>query len=178
MSHTHGNRRSTRWIALAGLSATAWAAHAGDMAPAANGVMTFPNVQVESAPVAQAAPSTPRAKPGKSGFTAFIDPATGKLASPTPEQAAELSRAAATAKSGTATAQNRLSSVAPQAQPIYPAQGGVGMALDDLQMSYSVARRDGQGKVATDCIPGTELARWSAKKSKHSAKHTSTGEEK
>jgi hypothetical protein len=178
MSQTHGNRRSARWIALAGLSATAWAAHAGDAAPTANGVMTFANVQVESAPVARAAPSTPRAKRGEAGFTAFIDPATGKLTSPTAEQAADLAQAAAAAKPGAAKAQNRLSSVAPQAQPIYPAQGGVGMALDDLQMSYSVARKDGQGKVATDCIPGTELARWSSKKAKHTAKHTSTGEEK
>lgn len=178
MRHTHGNRRPTRWIALAGLSVTAWAAYAGDAAPAANGVMTFPNVKVESAPMTQAASSTPRAKPGKAGFTAFIDPATGKLTSPTPEQAAELARAAAAAKPSAANAQNRLSSVAPQAQPIYPAQGGVGMALDDLQMSYAVARKDGQGKVATDCIPGTDLARWSSKKAKHAAKHTSTGEEK
>lgn len=156
------DRSPARWLTLAGLSAAAFAAHAGDFAvTGANGAMTFPNVQVVTAPAPVA--SKPAAAQG--GMRAFVDPATGKLVSPSAEQAAALEAAEPARPAAT----SRMRSQASAPTEIYPAQGGVGITLNDSYMSYSVARKDAGGKVATDCVPGSELSRWSSKKS--SARH-------
>lgn len=172
--HDFTDRTTARWLTLAGLSVAAFAAHGGDAATGLNGAMTFPNVQVVNAP----APVASKALPAQGGMRAFVDPATGKLVQPSAEQAAAL-EAAAPARPASSS---RLRSLAPTQAPteIYPAQGGVGMTLDESTMSYSVARKGAGGKVTTDCIPGSELDRWSSKKSagrpSHKASHM--GDEK
>ena len=170
--HDSPDRHTARWLTLAGLSAAAFAAQGSEPAAATSGVMTFPNVQVVASPVLAATPA-----PAAQGrMRAFIDPATGKLVQPTAEQAAEL-EAASQARPAVAS---RLRSLAPETTAIYPAQGGVGMTLDESQMSYFVARKDANGKVASACIPGSELGRWSSKKSAagHAHKHAITGAQK
>ncbi len=176
MNHILGNRQAARWLALAGLSATAFAAQAGDVATGNNGVMTFPHVQVVSSPVA-AADRAKTGSAGQAGMTAFIDPATGQFTGPTAQDAAALEAAKPTVAATSAT-QNRRSTLAARTPNIYPAQGGVGVALDDSTMQYSVARKDGKGQVVTDCVPGQEVAHWTSKKTRRVAKHaSSTGEQ-
>lgn len=168
--HDFPDRTTARWLTLAGLSVAAFAAHGGDAATGLNGAMTFLNVQVVNAP----APVASKALPAQGGMRAFVDPATGKLVQPSAEQAAAL-EAATPARPASSS---RLRSLAPT--EIYPAQGGVGMTLDESTMSYSVARKGAGGKVTTDCIPGSELGRWASKKpaTRHNHKTAHAGEQK
>ncbi len=160
--HDFPDRHTARWLTLAGLSAAAFSAHGSEPVTGANGVMTFPNVQVVASP----APVVTRAQAAQGAMRAFIDPATGQLVQPSAEQAAAL-EAAGPARPAAAS---RLRSLAPVTTEIYPAQGGVGMTLDESHMSYFVARKEAGGKIATACVPGNEVGGWSSKKS--SARHT------
>lgn len=168
------HRPTARWLTLAGFSAAAVAAQASEPASAANGVMTFPNVSVIAAPsTSRGATQAPGAQ---GGMRAFIDPVTGKLAPPTAEQAAELEAATPTRPS----VASRVGASATTPAAVYPSRGGVGLTLDESQMSYFVARKDASGKVETTCIPGNQVAHWSAKKApaRHAAKAAAAGERK
>ena len=171
--HDIQDRHTARWLALAGLSAAAFAAQGSELAADGHGVMTFPNVQVVASPVP--APVATAARPAQGAMRAFVDPATGKLVQPSAEQAAALEAAGPPRPA----AASRLRSLAPAAAEIYPAQGGVGITLDESQMSYFVARKGTGGQVATACVPGSEVGGWSSKKSvvRHTHK-TSAGDQK
>jgi len=170
--HDFPDRHTARWLTLAGLSAAAFAAHGSEPTTATNGVMTFPNVQVVASPAPAAIP----APAAQGAMRAFLDPVTGKLVQPSAEQAAAL-EAASPARPAAAS---RLRSLAPVTTDIYPAQGGVGMMLDESQMSYFVARKEAGGKIATACVPGSELSGWSSKKSaaRHTHKTVMAGDQK
>jgi hypothetical protein len=152
------NRSTGRWLAAAGLAGVTMAAQAADPAASENGLMTFPNVRVVSAPVPAAkAAAAPQAQ---GAMRAYIDPATGQLTQPTAEQAAALDAQA----SAPTARQSRVQSEA-VTTTIYPAQGGVGMMLDESQMTYYVARRSADGTLMTVCLPDAKAARSALKAS-------------
>ena len=154
---------AARWLALAGLSAAAAAAQAADPASAPNGLMTFPNVRVQT--LAESGLKAPRAAAVASpaGMKAYIDPATGQLTQPSAEQAAALDAAGKPA----ATRDSRAAAAAPRT--LYPEQGGVGMALDDSFDSTFIARKTADGHVTTDCLPNAQTARQALKARNHRA---------
>jgi hypothetical protein len=123
-------RRPVRWLAFAGVSLTALTAQAGEPQVSANGLMTFPNVTVVAQPPAEkGAPSAPA-----DGLKAYRDPVTGKLTSPTPEQAAALDAAA---RAAAPQAKARVA----KPQTFRPNHGGVGIKLDGTHARYGVGAR-------------------------------------
>lgn len=119
-------RRPVERLAACGLALAATSVQA---APE-NGLMTFPHVNVATQ---QAAPQQAAAAAG--GLKAYKDPATGKLGSPSPDQAAELDKAIRASAAGP-----RARSARPAT--IHPPQGGVGVVLDDAHTQYSVAHKN------------------------------------
>lgn len=128
-----GARRPRReWLAAAGMATAALSAQAGN-----DGVMSFPNVQVQAQPVNASAP-------GQGGFMAYKDPVTGQLTGPNPEQAALLLAAAARAPAP----------LFKQAPPSpRPAHGGVSLMLDERQARYAMARKADDGSITESCEP-------------------------
>ncbi|WP_332853557.1 choice-of-anchor J domain-containing protein [Duganella sp. S19_KUP01_CR8] len=120
-------RRPANWLALSGLALAATAAQAVPD----NGLMTFPYVNV----VAQQAAPQQTATADAGGLKAYKDPATGKLGSPNPDQAAELDKAIRASAAGP---KSRL--VRPA--PIHPPHGGVGVMLDEAHTQYSVVHKN------------------------------------
>ncbi len=119
-------RRPAEVLALSGLALAATTVQA---APD-DGLMTFPHVNV----VTQQAAPQQAATADVRGFKAYKDPATGKLGSPSQDQAAELDKAI------------RANAAGPKprsAKPatIHPLQGGVGVVLDDAHIQYSVVHK-------------------------------------
>lgn len=128
-------RRPIRWLAFAGFSFAAITAQAAEPQAPANGLMTFPNVSVVAQPPAQKGASIAPSE----GLKAYRDPVTGKLTSPTPEQAAALD-AAARAAAPQAKAR------AAKPQTFRPGHGGVGIKLGGTQARYGVAgKQDAEG---------------------------------
>ena len=92
--------------------------------------------------VQQAAPA-----PGAAGVMVFIDPVTGRIVQPTEAQMGRLARS-------------------PQAVPkakapvvtIQGPGGAVGMMLGPESLSYSIATRTVDGKIALDCVTGDQAA--------------------
>jgi hypothetical protein len=126
-------RRPVRWLAFAGASLTAMTtmtAQAAEPQTSANGLMTFPNVTVVAQPpVEKGAPAAP-----SDGLKAYRDPVTGKLTSPTPEQAAALDAAA---RAAAPRAKARVASP----QTFRPGHGGVGIKLDSTRASFGVGAK-------------------------------------
>ena len=149
MKNDRCNWPAGRWLAIAGASAASFAAYAADPASKADGVMSFPHVQVISAPVEASKANGAQATESQGGFKAFVDPTTRKLVRPTAEQAAALEAA---------DAQRHRAPKARQLQTIYPAHGGVGVVLDESYMSYAVVRRGADGKLIEDCVPDESAA--------------------
>ena len=146
------NRRSLAMAALA----TAFAAQAADQTSKPDGLMTFPHTYViAQPPTAQSGAAQQATAP--QGVKAFKDPVTGELTAPTADQAAALDAAAAAA---TAAAPAKLKQKALKSAPATFAlpQGGVGMQLDDSQMTYSVAHKDASGKIVEQCLPNKSAA--------------------
>lgn len=145
------NRRS---LALAALAA-AFAAQAADQTSKPDGLMTFPHTYVVAQPPTAQSGAAKQA-PAPQGVKAFKDPVTGELTGPTADQAAALDAAAAAA----ATAPAKLKQKALKSAPATFAlpQGGVGMQLDDSQMTYSVAHKDASGKIVEQCLPNKSAA--------------------
>jgi hypothetical protein len=136
-------RRPLRWLAFAGVSLTAMTAQATEPQTSANGLMSFPNVTVVNQPPAQqgqgalGAPSAP-----SDGLKAYRDPVTGKLTSPTPEQAAALDAAV---RAAAPQAKARVA----KPQTFRPSHGGVGIKLDATRASYGVAAKQSARQDAT-----------------------------
>jgi hypothetical protein len=83
---------------------------------------------------------------GRAGFRAFIDPQTGQLREPTPQEAQALSRAAGEAF---ARAVESLEAV------VHP-DGTISMDLNDLFMQDIVAVKNIDGSVSVRCVPDSE----------------------
>ncbi len=150
MRHHSRNRRPVGWLWAVGAAVAACAAQAGGADPAGKGVMVFPHVNVTKAPAAERAGSQAVAAEGRGGFTAYIDPATGKLTTPTAEQAAALQAASGAAPARAARAA--------KPQTIYGPGGAIGMTLDDSHMMNYVVRRGAHGALDPACVPGDEVA--------------------
>ena len=90
---------------------------------------------------------TPREKksaPAPAGVRVFVDPATGKIRQPNPEEVQRLLR-----QSRTAVAAARRAPVV-----VRHPNGAIGLLAGDRLMSYSVARKSAGGKVEFDCVKG------------------------
>lgn len=90
------------------------------------------------------------------GARVFIDPATGKIREPEPEEVQALTPAAPTGAQATAAqaARRRAAAEAPISGP----GGTVGMKLDDSFMVYSVATKNPDGSVSFECVTGPAKA--------------------
>ena len=116
-----------------------------------NGLMSFPNVRVENAPVAQPA-ATAKAKTSSAaaGMKAYRDD-NGTLREPMSTDAP----AASTTRARVGVANAKTAAVA-NAEPTLiqgPAQA-VGVALDDEFMVSAVVHRDANGKLTQQCVTG------------------------
>lgn len=86
-----------------------------------------------------------------SGMIVHIDPKTGRMRPPTPEETAELSRALArrmeiSSASAAAHSEEHL------------ANGAVMIELDPAFHDFTVGRRAADGTLVTDCVHGAEIA--------------------
>jgi hypothetical protein len=81
----------------------------------------------------------------------FIDPATGKIVQPTDTQIGSM------APSPQASSQAGPKAKAP-VTTIQGPGGAVGMVLGPESLSYSIATRTADGKIALDCVTGDQAA--------------------
>jgi hypothetical protein len=101
-----------------------------------------------------AAPATAPAAVNASGSIVFVDPVTRKVRKPS---ASEIG------------AQRSQSQAARAARPatapvlIHGPGAAVGILLDDSDMSFTVATRKADGKIAVDCVTGPDAADRAAK---------------
>jgi hypothetical protein len=99
-------------------------------------------------PAATAAKQNPPQAPAQ-GVRVFIDPATGKIREPEPEEIQQLTPAAPAAARR---------STAPSGAALHGRGGAVGMRLDDSQMVYSVATKNADGTISFECVTGAANA--------------------
>ncbi len=90
-------------------------------------------------------PPAPQPPLAAAGVRVFVDPATGEITEPTPEQTRELMRAEATER-----ATRRL---APPLSIFVLQRGGIGVRLDDRFLHAFSVRRGLDGKLVVDCAP-------------------------
>jgi hypothetical protein len=83
---------------------------------------------------------------GRAGLRAFIDPQTGQLREPTPQEAQALSRAA---QEAFARAVESLEAV------VHP-DGTISVDLKSLFMQDLVAVKDSEGSLSVHCVPDSE----------------------
>jgi hypothetical protein len=98
-----------------------------------------------------AAPTTAPAPEKASGSLVFVDPTTRKIRKPAPSEIGaqrSQSRAAAAAAARPA----------PAPVLIHGPGGATGILLDDNDMSYMVATRKADGKIAVECVTGHTAA--------------------
>ncbi|MEM7480982.1 MAG: hypothetical protein AAF481_07385 [Acidobacteriota bacterium] len=92
-----------------------------------------------------------------SGMIVQIDPETGKLRQPTPEEAAKLSEAFAAMRRH--TDRNGFGNIsAPARGPVYHANGMVSAELDPALHEHTVIRVNADGEWVAECIKGEEAA--------------------
>lgn len=106
--------------------------------PNVNGLMTFPNVRVVNAPAPADQSATAQ------GQRAFIDPATGQLREPTPEEAAALARVTTLRTTPAVTAKD--------------AAGNDMVVLGSANTVFAVANADAAGTVSMGEATGPEAA--------------------
>jgi hypothetical protein len=85
---------------------------------------------------------------GRAGFRAFIDPQTGQLRQPTPEEAQALSRAA----------RKEFEQTVKNLQPIVHPDGTISVDLQGLFMQDLVAVKNPDGSLSIRCVPDSEKA--------------------
>ncbi len=83
---------------------------------------------------------------GGSGFRAFIDPQTGQLRQPTPEELAVWTK----------TAREEFSRAVESLQPTVLPDGTVALDLQGLFMQDLVVTRRPDGSLSTQCVPDSE----------------------
>jgi hypothetical protein len=108
----------------------------------------------EASPTAAKQATPPAA--ASQGVRVFIDPVTGKIREPEPEEIQQLTPAAPASAQRTAAqaAERRAAAQAPLSGP----DGAVGMKLDDSYMVYSVATRNPDGTISFECVTGPAKA--------------------
>lgn len=117
------------------------AAFAEDPAATSNdGLMKFTNVRVINAPSANAATEAST----QAGMRTYRDSATGQLRGPSPE---EMQAAAASAPAPS----SRMRQFASW-------HSGVGIALDESFLQYSVVARNADGSLSEVCVEGADKA--------------------
>lgn len=90
-----------------------------------------------------------RAAPATGGMKAYIDPATGKLREPTPEDLRnEAATAGPQAQSATATP-----------EILHHPSGAVSVVLGPEHLSFSVAKKNDDGTLSMSCVEGEKKAR-------------------
>ena len=94
-------------------------------------------------------PRTDAGRAGVGGMQVAIDPETGRLRQPTPEEARELAAGLA-----------KLMAAAPKSEVSYHADGAVSLVLGADSLSFAVARLDADAGVAHACVddPAQALA--------------------
>jgi hypothetical protein len=90
------------------------------------------------------------ARAGQAGMRVYVDPQTGQLREPTPEEAAALSAAI--------QADESLRTLAGP-QQITGVGGAIGYRLDESFSSYSVATVKPDGSVSFECVTGDKAAK-------------------
>lgn len=103
-------------------------------------------------------PSTVASSPKGESSRIFIDPQTGEVRTPTPEELRDLQAPRAKALSAT-TAARRLSAAAPLRREMVNPDGAVGVDADEEQASVSVLHVHADGTVSQHCVHGQEAAR-------------------
>lgn len=100
-----------------------------------------PGLPKQEAPAATSSGTT-------GGVMVFIDPATGKIRQPSPEEIGALAAAAA------------VQQATPQRPPVSrtSARGGKIVLLGDSNMSYLVVTRQSDGKLKEQCVTGGQKA--------------------
>lgn len=127
-----------------------------------NGLMTFPNVRVESAPLPTKAAKLKATKTTReAGVMAYIDRTTGELVQPDAPQTehSNLNRPAPLASrtprviSRAATASSATSS-----DIIYGPENTQSVLTDEDSMVFQVAHKDADGKLTQECVTGESHA--------------------
>jgi hypothetical protein len=123
-----------------------------------NGLMTFPNVRVQSAPVPAKAP-TPAAR--EDGMKAYINPATGALREPNAAdtEASNLNHQAPLfSRTPGNLDRSSIASAAAAPEIIYGPGNTESVVMGEESMVFQVARRDADGKLTQECVTGESHA--------------------
>lgn len=157
----------SRWMLGLGLVATAsFTMPAVAEPPAAstshNGLLTFPNVRVENAPLARQAAAKSASQ--AAGMRAGVDPETRQLREVTADEAKQLATKPKAAV--TLSAPRRAAAAAAEEAPasdagqvLYGPDNAVGMTLGDDQMLYQVVRKTDEGLVIEEHAGADAAAR-------------------
>jgi hypothetical protein len=142
-----------------------------------NGLMTFPNVRVESAP-APAKPAKPAASAAQPALKAYRNPKTGELSESAPEEHSTLNHQAPlfSRSPRTATAASAASTTAIVPEIIYGPQNTQSVALDEESMVFQVVHKDANGKLVQECVTGESHARHALHSPKASSAPNNTAE--
>ncbi len=120
----------------------------GERARQAVAMPSAPQEPAVKPPARQTPPAAPASPADELGQRAFIDPATGQLREPTPQEAAALA----------AAARRTLGTLAAPVQLKQGPGGAVGMVVPDNLLSYSVATINPDGTVSMTCVTGKNAA--------------------
>jgi hypothetical protein len=133
-----------------------------------NGLMTFPNVRVESAPApVKAAKATKKATTAaaaahQAGVKAYIDPETGKLREPNAGDAEQASlNHLAPLFSGTPATVGTASTASTITEPviIYGPGNTQSVVMGEDAMVFQVVHRGADGKLTQECVTGESHAK-------------------
>jgi hypothetical protein len=132
-----------------------------------NGLMTFPNVRVESAPAPVKAAKAPAkaaapAAAHQAGMKAYMDPATGKLleSDPAATQHSSLNHLAplfSRTPATVGTASTASTTTAPEI--IYGPGNTQSVLMGEDAMVFQVVHRDADGKLTQECVTGESHAK-------------------
>jgi hypothetical protein len=127
-----------------------------------NGLMTFPNVRVESAPLPTKAAKLTAAKTTReAGVKAYLNPETGQLQSePAETDHSNLNRPAPLA-SRTPRVISRSATASTKITPdiIYGPGNTQSVVMGEDSMVFQVVRRDANGKLTQECVTGESHAK-------------------
>jgi hypothetical protein len=142
------NRTARIILSMLALSVATGAAHAteADQPPAPKDSKSAAQAAGRE-PESKAPQATPVPGANAAGVMVFIDPVTGKIVQPTE---AQVGRLAPTRPAG--------SKAKAPVVTIQGPEGAVGMMLGPESLSYSIATRTADGKIALDCVMGDQAA--------------------
>ena len=126
-----------------------------------NGLMTFPNVRVENAPIPAKATKAKAAQPKMMAYmgpNGLQEQPSANSGTPTTADASAASRVRTLSTSKTAT-DGTSSALASEPDMIYGPDSAVGVKMTDESMVFQVARRGADGKVSQQCVTGETQAK-------------------